>query len=297
MKLRWNLIYKLAISIILTPIIALVLLPLPKNIQKEYSVVIKFKNGDVMRIYKTTDDSFRIYTSIDEIDPKLINAALCYEDKYFYYHLGINPFSIIRALYQNLKARKTISGGSTITMQLVKIINPRPRTISSKLLEAITALHYELHLSKKQILQFYFNYAPYGGNLYGVAAAAYSYFGKSPKNLYYDEIAYLLALPQSPSKRKAGSKYAAETIRKRNKILYKLLQCELISEKEYSQAINAPLPKTTSPMPFDAPHAADFIKAYYASNNKNTQVYHSTIDENIQKTTASIVSNYKYLLN
>lgn len=291
-----RLLIKTSLLIIILTIIILFLLPLPKEYVKEYSLIIKYSNGNVMRIYKTSDDSFRMYSSLNEIDPRLIKATLCYEDKYFYYHPGVNPIAIMRALYQNIRAGKIVSGGSTITMQLAKTINQNPRTLINKIKESLLAIQLEMHLSKKQILESYFNYIPYGGNLYGVAAASFSYFGKSPLHLYNDEIAYLIALPQSPTKRKPGTIYTAETLKKRDKILYKMLQCKIISEKEYKQAKNAPIPKKIRKMPFSAPHAADFIKLIRTNNDATHSVINSTIDENIQKLATSIANNYKYLL-
>ncbi len=290
-----KLIIKIFVIIILALPIMLFLVPLPKEINKEYSPIIKYSNGNLMRIYRTSDDSFRIYTSINEIDPKLIKATICYEDKYFYNHSGVNPFAIIRAAYQNIASRKIVSGGSTITMQLAKIIKPHPRTFTSKFIEAIIAIQLEMHYSKNQILELYFNYAPYGGNLYGISSASFAYFNKSPKKLYNDEIAYLIALPQSPTKRKPNSKYASETLVKRNKILHKMLQCKIITEKEYMQAKNAPIPNKIYQIPFNSPHAADFIKLIYPINTEKHSVFYSTIDENIQKLATSITNNYKYL--
>lgn len=295
-KKKIRLLIKILLLLIILPTIILFLLLLPKDFDKEYSIIIKYSNGNVMRIYKTSDDGFRIYSSIDEIDPKLIRATLCYEDKYFYYHPGVNPIAIMRALHQNIRAGGIVSGGSTITMQLAKTIKQNPRTLIHKIRESLLAIQLELHLSKKQILEHYFNYIPYGGNLYGVSAATFSYFGKSPLHLNDDEIAYLIALPQSPTKRRPGTKYTAETTKKRNKILYKMLQCKIISEKEYIQAKSAPIPKKIRQMPFGAPHAADFIKLIHTNNDERHSVINSTIDENIQKIATSVANNYKYLL-
>ncbi len=272
------------------------LLPLPKKLNKDYSVVIKYDDNSIMRIYKTSDDSFRIYTKLEEIDQRLIASVLCYEDKYFYYHPGVNPFSLMRALYQNIKARKIVAGGSTLSMQLARIIEPKPRTIKSKLIEIFRAIQFEIKLGKKEILQNYLNLAPYGGNFYGIGAAALIYFRKTPEKLSPAEIAYLLSLPQSPTLRKANKQNFASIKKARDQALKRMKECKLITKNEYVEGINSAVPTQIFDLPLSAPSAADFVRIYAERNKEKSYNFVSTINKNIQRTAESILRNYKAFL-
>lgn len=269
------------------------IIPLPNRIDENYSIIIRYDDNSIMRIYKTADDSFRIFTELEDIDPKLIAAVLCYEDKYFYYHPGVNPFSLVRALYQNIKARKIISGGSTLSMQLARIVEPKPRTIKSKLIEIFRAIQFELRLGKKKILQSYLNLAPYGGNYYGLSAASLMYFRKTPENLSPAEIAYLISLPQSPSLRKASEKRFNEIKKARNQALKRMKECKIINDAEYIDGINSAVPTKIYDMPLSAPSAADFVKLYAFQRNVKNNSLRTTINRDIQRTAESIMRNYK----
>jgi len=274
----------------------LLLLPLPEELNKDYSIVVKYDDNSIMRIYKTSDDSFRIYTKLEDIDLRLINSVLCYEDKYFYYHPGVNPLSLMRALYQNIRSRKIVSGGSTLSMQLARIVEPKPRTLKSKLIEILRALQLEIKLGKKEILESYLNLAPYGGNFYGVGAASLIYFRKMPKRLSPAEIAYLLSLPQSPTLRKANKQNFISIKKARDLALKRMKECKLISENEYVEGINSAIPTQIFDLPLSAPSAADFIRIYSEKNKLNTFNLVSTINKNIQKTAESILKNYRGFL-
>ena len=142
---------------------------------------------------------YRIKTPLSDLPEFIKRGAVEYEDKMFYFHPGINPFAVARAAFLNVTNMRVVSGGSTITMQLAKLLEPRKRTLGAKIIEAFRASQLEIKFSKKEILEMYLNNIPMGGNIEGVAAASYLYFNKPPINLTLPEAALLIALPKSPN--------------------------------------------------------------------------------------------------
>ena len=268
-------------------ILLVYLIPLPQKIQHpQYSTVIKDRNGRVLRVYLTKDEKRRVYTPLDKIDPLLIKTTIAYEDRFYYYHPGINPISIIKAAYIDIKNRKIISGASTIPMQLARIVEPKPRTIKSKIIECFRAIQFTLRLGKRKTLELYLNLAPYGSNIEGVAAASLSYFGKLPQKLMPGEIAFLVSLPQSPSLRMPGAKNRKDA---RDKVLKRMLKNKLINKSEYKKAFEIPPPKKIRKFPFYAPHICDFAKKLYPEKKEIVL----SIDLSIQKRCESILKSYK----
>ncbi|MGB9596728.1 MAG: transglycosylase domain-containing protein, partial [Candidatus Poribacteria bacterium] len=193
-------ILSIFILIFLFMILGKLFFPIPMYRLKPMPSVIVFdRNGKILRGFTAPDQMWRIYADIDDVSPNLKMAVINYEDKWFRYHFGINPMSIIRALITNIKAGETVCGGSTITMQVARMMEPKPRTIKSKLIEMIRAFQLEFSFSKDEILGFYFNLAPYGGNIVGSASASYFYFNKDQKNLSLGEASLLAAIPNSPT--------------------------------------------------------------------------------------------------
>ena len=232
------------------------LLPAPP-LPRDYGAAVHFRDGTLMRLYATHTGRRRYYLPLERIDPLLVKATLVCEDKRFYHHPGVDPLSIIRAAWQNLKAGHVVSGGSTITLQLVRLLRPGPRTFWRKALEAVWALGMEARLSKRQILEYYFNLAPYGGNLEGVGAASLAYFGKLPTSLAPDEIAFLISLPQAPIRARTHDKRA------RDRVIERMRTAGLITGSEALKARQAPIPRHLHPFPFKAPHAADYLHLEY----------------------------------
>jgi penicillin-binding protein 1C len=183
----------------------LVIGPLPKaKLYPPPSPVILDHTGKPLRFFLAPDDQWRFRIKLEELNPELVRSELAFEDRWFFYHPGVNPFALARAFFQNLRSDEIVSGGSTLTMQVARMLERRPRTYSSKLIEIFRALQLESRYSKKQILAFYFNLAPYGGNIQGVAAASYLYFGKPPDRLGPAETALLVALPAIARDPEAG---------------------------------------------------------------------------------------------
>jgi penicillin-binding protein 1C len=241
------------------------------------SPVIFDRNGKPLRFFLAPDDQWRFHVSLQEISPRLIEAVIAYEDRWFYFHPGVNPFSIGRALFQNLKTGEIVSGGSTLTMQVARMIERRPRTYRAKLIEMIRALELEFRYSKEEILNFYFNLAPYGGNIQGVSAASWLYFGKDSSRLGPAEVALLVAIPQSPETRRPDLK-PKQAKKARDRVLARLLACGKINPQEYRRALQTPVPESRIQLPMIAPHLSEMLVSRV---NAQGQII-STIDRDIQ---------------
>jgi penicillin-binding protein 1C len=167
-----------------------------------FSPVLRDRNGSVLSVRLSQDGYWRLKTSVEQVDQQYLASLLRFEDRHFYQHPGVNPLSLIRAGFQWIFAGQVVSGGSTITMQVARLLEPKPRTIRNKVIEIIRARQLESMLSKQQILELYLSMVPMGGNLEGIAAASYGYFGRAPYRLSRAEISVLLALPQAPESRR-----------------------------------------------------------------------------------------------
>jgi len=252
--------------------------PLPASaLYPPPSPVVHDRSGKPLRFFLAPDDQWRFYATLKELSPALVQSELAYEDRWFYFHPGVNPFALSRAFVQNLRSGEIISGGSTLTMQVARMLERRPRTYRSKLIEIFRALQLEARYSKKQILAFYFNLAPYGGNIQGVAAASWLYFGKPPDRLGPAEIALLVALPQSPETRRPDLHPKAAKLA-RDRVLARLHSKGLISSEELRRAIDAPVPSGRKKLPMVAPHLSEML---LAKADENGHVL-STIDLELQ---------------
>jgi len=175
--------------------------PLGESI--EFSTVVVDRNGRLLRPYATPDGRWRLPATVRDIDPRYVEMLIAYEDIRFRTHHGVDPLAVGRAAYQLLSNGRIVSGASTITMQVARLLEPRTdRTFGAKLRQAVRAIQLERALSKDEILSLYFALAPYGGNLEGVRAASLAYFGKEPRRLSLAEAAMLVAIPQSPELRR-----------------------------------------------------------------------------------------------
>ncbi len=182
------------------------------------SIVIYDKEGELLGARVATDGQWRFSGDV-QVPEKIKTATLAFEDRYFYYHPGFNPYSIGRAIVLNLKRRKIVSGGSTITMQTIRLARKgKPRSVYEKLVEVLLATRLELKKSKDEILALYVSNAPYGGNVIGVEAAAWRYYGTDSKNLSWAEAATLAVLPNAPSLINPG-KNRDSLLKKRNLLL------------------------------------------------------------------------------
>ena len=216
---------------------AVICRPVPENILvRPTSPVVTDRQGKPLRIFLSPDDKWRFHVDFSEISPLLVDTVIAYEDKYFYYHPGVNPFSLARALLQNLREGRIVSGGSTLTMQIARMTVPKERTYSNKLKEIILALRLETRHTKQELIEIYFNLVPYGGNIEGVGAASWMYFGKGPERLSLAEAALLAAIPRSPEETRPD-RFPQQAKRARDKVLRRLIDTGKITENNFIEAI------------------------------------------------------------
>ena len=253
----------------------------------DVSTLIYAQNTPI-HIFHSQDEKLRIRTTVEEVDPLYLKTLLEREDKYFFSHPGINPFALLRATYQRIRYGHVISGGSTISMQTARLLEPRDRKIISKLIECFRALQLEWHFSKKEILNIYMTLAPFGGNIEGVHAATMAYFQKSAKQLSPSEIALLVALVQSPT-RLHPIHYPERAYLARNTLLAFMAKKHLIDEEKIKIYTLADLPSNKRKFPREIPHLAWRLKKQYPNDIK----IHTTIDLNLQKKVEFLLSRYQ----
>jgi penicillin-binding protein 1C len=271
------------ISFILLFTVLCLLFPLPDRI--EYSTVLLDDQGEVIHAFLTRDQQWRMKTSLAEISPLLKKTILAKEDKYFFYHPGINPFAIGKSLFDNVLHGKIRSGASTITMQVARALEPAPRTYRSKLREMFRALQLELKYSKEEILQLYLNLVPYGGNIQGVKAAALFYFKKNPDHLSLAEITALAIIPNRPSSLVIG-RNNDRIVAARNRWLRRFARERLFTGKEIEDALQEPLTARRSPAPAALPQLSLKLK----KTGRETVATH--IRMNMQLKLEKLVSDY-----
>lgn len=236
------------------------------------------RDGSLLRAYAAPDGQMRLPVSPEQVDPVFTRMLIAYEDRRFDYHVGIDPFSLARATYQFARSGNVVSGASTISMQVAKLLAPAPRTLPSKLAEMWRALRLEAQYSKAGILSLYFHLAPYGGNIAGVRAASLVYFNKEPARLTPDEAALLVILPQNPN-RFRPDRFPKAAQAARQKVLQRLLDAQAITQTAYEAGINAPVPQKRTPLPRLAAHLADELYA----TRKQDAPWHSTLDAALQR--------------
>lgn len=240
-----------------------------------YSTVVTDRNNELLGARIAPDGQWR-FPPRTTTPAKIQACFIEFEDNHFFHHWGVNPVSIGRAAYQNLKAGRVISGGSTITMQTIRLARNNPRTFSEKFIEMIWATRLEFRYSKEKILSLYVSHAPFGGNVVGLDAAAWRYFGHSADDLSWAEAAMLAVLPNSPAMIHL-SKSRQALLDKRNRLLTRLHTKGVLDDSSYELALSEPLPQEPKPLPQIAPHLTDY---FYQTRNGNYSV--STIDRGIQ---------------
>ncbi len=263
------------------------LFPLPDKI--EYSTVITSNKGEMINAYLTSDDKWRMKTELNEISPLLRKTIVAKEDKYFYYHPGVNPFSVGRAFVKNLLRMKRTSGASTITMQVARVLEPGRRNIFSKARETFRAFQLEWKYSKNEILQMYLNLVPYGGNIEGVKTAAFLYFNKNPDHLSLAEITALSIIPNRPSSLVMG-RYNDRIVTERNRWLHKFATDRVFSKKEIEDALAEPLHATRNTVPHYIPHLS--LKLKRQAGLSDQTIIRTSIDLNTQLKAEKIVEDY-----
>jgi penicillin-binding protein 1C len=254
--------------------------PPPLQQARQVSTTIVDRNGKLLRAYAMADGRWRLPVDARTgVDPGYIKLLLAYEDRRFYTHGGVDPLALGRAAFQLVSRGHIVSGGSTITMQLARLMEPwRERSVYAKLRQVVRALQIERVLNKDQILDLYLALAPFGGNLEGVRAASIAYFGKEPKRLSVAESALLVALPQSPETRRLD-RYPELASTARDRVLDRMVEDGSVSVEDAAQAKATPVPRLRKPMPILAPHSADQAIATV----KDADVIALTLDSSLQK--------------
>lgn len=284
----WHVIFYSAFILIL----AFALFPIKAPFQNvSYATILRDQNGRLLGGITSNDQQWR-FPPGGKIPDKYIVSLLMYEDKNFYYHPGVDPAAVLRALYLNFKTGAVVSGGSTITMQIARLSRGKNRTVKEKIIEALLALKYELKYSKKEILSLYASHAPYGGNIVGLDAAVWRYYGRDADSISWAEAALLAVLPNSPSLLFPGRNDDI-LLAKRDGLLKRLFDGGKISENEYELALLEPLPDKPYPMPQDSYHL--LMRTVKDGNRGKNTV--STIDENLQLAVDKVVNKHGRILS
>ncbi len=253
--------------------------PAPTGASLEFSTRVVDREGRLLRAYATGEGRWRLPVKVADVDPRFFDMLFAYEDKRFRAHHGVDPLALTRAAFQLAGSGRVRSGGSTLTMQVARLLEPRSgRTLGTKLRQIVHAVELERVLTKDEVLALYLDLAPYGGNIEGIRAASLAYFGKEPRRLSLAEAALLVALPQSPEVRRPDrSVEAARSAR--NRVLDRFAASSGVPADEIALAKAEPAPSGRRAMPMLAPHAADRAVAEAAPGSE----VRLTIDAELQK--------------
>ena len=267
--------------------------PFPERLLQSVPVsrAVYDRHGELLRVFPTARGDYLIPVALSAVSPHAVDAAMAIEDRRFRSHLGVDAGALVRALWQDAAAMRVVSGASTITMQVVRMLEPRPRTLWAKAVEMFRALQLERRLTKDEILALYLNITPYGGNLYGIEAAARAYFGVGARSLTLPQAALLAGLPQSPSRLRPDL-YPVRAYRRRDLVLRALVRDGRVSAETVAPYLVEPpenvalgMPEgvwvrhTRKPMPFTAPHFSQFLTGLHPE----LSVLRSTIDGRLQQ--------------
>ena len=277
--------YKIGLPIVFILLIVYIFcLPSPL-FDVPYSTVVTDRNGDLLGARIANDQQWR-FPTIDSVPEKYETCLLAFEDKYFNYHWGVNPFSVLRAFTQNISSMRIVSGASTITMQTIRMSRKEHRTYFEKIIEIILATRLEFSYSKKEILRLYASHAPMGGNVVGIEAASWRYFGHGTNNLSWAEAATLAILPNSPSMMHFG-RNRNKLKNKRDALLELLYKDGKLKKMDYDLALLEPLPPHPLALPQIAPHLV--TKIHIENNGK---YIHSTLNKYQQQQTEQVLQRW-----
>jgi penicillin-binding protein 1C len=285
-RARW--FFSSLLACLLIAVLFLQFSPLPKSLTATpYATMLLARDGSLLGGAIAADQQWR-FAPVTALPEKYKESLLLFEDQYFYQHPGINPFALIRAVRGNYSAGKVTSGGSTLSMQLARLLRQADyqasnlaapsRNLPSKIIEAGRALQLEWRFSKDELLIHYASHAPFGGNIVGLRAAAWRYFGRAPENLSWAESALLAVLPNSPALIHPG-RQRDRLVQKRNRLLTRLHQQGYFSALDLQLALLEPLPERPTPLPQTAPHLLATLKYVH----KDTAVFESSIDPALQR--------------
>lgn len=289
--LHWQVKPTLLTLVIISIFVSAFLISLSRKVFHDPTCTTVFaRNGELLGARIASDGQWR-FPPCDSVPEKYEKCLLMFEDRYFYKHPGFNPLSLIRAAYQNFMRGKIVGGGSTLTMQTIRLSRKgKPRTIFQKMIEIALAVHLEIAKSKREILVLYASNAPFGGNVVGLDAAAWRYFARDAHHLSWAESACLAVLPNAPSLIHPGRNREALML-KRNHLLQKLLNNKTISPLQFDLAISESLPSEPLPLPNEAFHLVSRL----ATENSGCMVK-TTINFNLQQKINEIVERHNSML-
>ncbi|PKF63541.1 penicillin-binding protein 1C [Psychromonas sp. psych-6C06] len=257
---------------------------------RDFATVVLDDDGVPLRAFSDKNGVWRYQVSLQDVSPDYLEALINYEDRYFYQHPGVNPVSFLRAAWQYLYHQRIVSGGSTLTMQVARLLHPHDRSLSGKLQQVLRALQLEWQLSKAQILTLYINYAPFGGTLEGVQAASYQYFRKLVSDIRPAEAVLLAVLPQAPS-RYRPDRHPKRATQARNKVISRLASQDIWSEQKASQVKQEPVVVWEPEQPFVAPLLARRLQ----QKNSDKSVIKTYIQRDLQQQISAFVADYASL--
>ncbi len=262
-----------------------------KTQSSQCGTLVTDRHNRILRVFPDSKERFSIWHGFNEFPECLKSAVIAAEDKRFYIHPGFDPIAMVRAVYTSLRLGRRVSGASTITQQVVRLLKPRPRTYRSKFIELLAGIKMELQLSKDQILELYLNLSPMGGNLRGAGLAAQIYFGKNIKQISVGEAAVIAALPRSPSKydprRKSGRTLL---LKERDRILAAMAKQGRLSDDVFNSAVSWPIGFHLSSAPFEAPHFVDFVISRAPRKKERIK---TTLDLDLQKSVERLFASHK----
>ncbi|MCX2746050.1 penicillin-binding protein 1C [Mangrovivirga sp. M17] len=287
-KKKLNKVIRAGIYLVLALILLILLIPIPDPVfDTPRSTVLYSSEGNLLSASIADDQQWR-FPSSDSIPKKFENAIRIFEDEYYYYHPGVNPVSIFRAAWQNLEAGKVVSGGSTLTMQVIRMAyGNKKRTLFQKVIEIFAAIKLDLFYSKETIIKLYADNAPFGGNIVGITTAAWKYYGRPPYRLSWSEAATLAILPNEPSNIYPG-KNQELLISKRNTLLSKLAKKGFMSEEELFLAKEEMIPSEIYNLP---DHAYHLLYRSIKEGKTGTNI-NSTLSSSLQNKVEEIVNQY-----
>ncbi|WP_032715564.1 penicillin-binding protein 1C, partial [Pseudomonas syringae] len=259
-------------------------LPLPRD---DLARVVLAEDGTPLWRFADANGVWRYPVSNEQVSPYYLEALLTYEDRWFYSHPGVNPLALLRATWQNLSGARVVSGGSTLSMQVARLLDPHSRTLSGKFRQLWRTLQLEWHLSKDQILSLYLNRAPFGGTLQGVAAASWAYLGKSPQNLTRAEAALLAVLPQAPS-RLRPDRHPQRAQQARDKVLRRLAEFQEWPQASVNEALEEPLWLAPRQEPSLAP-----LLARRLNRPNSPPLIRTTLDASLQRRMEDLLMGWR----
>lgn len=249
--------------------------------------VVVAQDGTPLWRFADKEGVWRYPVQPEKVSPRYLEALINYEDRWFWHHPGINPLSLLRAAWQFIRHGEIVSGGSTLTMQVARLLEPHPRTIAGKIRQIWRAFQLEWHYSKTEILTLYLNLAPFGGTLQGVGAASWAYLGKAPSVLSYSEAAMLAVLPQAPS-RLRPDRWPERAQQARDKVLRRMASQGLWPEQQVEESLQEAVWLAPRKMPQLAP-----LLSRYLAGQSQSPLITTTLDAALQRQLETLAMNWK----